>query len=211
MKKIIPLLLAFAIFSSCDELDPYLYRVFTMGNPQADGSLLGDDGVTYVFKDIPDWNDAKRVVAIMDVTKEVNEYRKEALLQSYTTPLSRKPVVVEGAMPDSLGTDPVMVSDAWYAGGYLNMSNVISVRSDGSGKHVINLAFDKGNSTPDTMLFYMKHNYVEGKDEVIPHNDYGFYSSFPLSGLMPERDSTVIKICWNWDGTDTAITGKVKI
>ena len=211
MKRIAPILLALALASACNSTDPFLYRAFLMGNPNLDGSLKGDDGITYVFNELPDWSGAKRVVALLDVLKDLGDSTCQARLQSFSVPIFKQPVVVEGQMPDSLGTESIFVSDVWFSGGCLNMSNVINVKTDGSGKHLINLAYDKAQSSEDTLKFIVKHNYPEGYEDGCTVYEYVFYSSFPLSGLMPERDSTVLKISWEWNGSPASIAGKVKI
>lgn len=211
MKRIVPFLLTLALAAACNTTDSFQYRLFTMGYPKSDGSLLGDDGYKYVFNELPEWNGAKRVVAILDVMKDLGDSTFQATLQSFTTPLYKQPVVVEGEMPDSLGSHPILVSDIWYAGGCLNMSNVMYVRTDGNGKHIINLAFDKGKSTQDTLKFIVKHNYASGFEEGEVEYEYGFYSSFPITALMPKRDSTVIKVSWMWKEGESSTSGKVKI
>ena len=205
------LMLALVLASACNSTDPFQYRVFTMGFPRTDGSLRGDDGYTYVFNDLPEWNGAKRVVAVLDVVKALGDSTLQANLQSFAVPLYKKPVVVEGEMPDSLGNEAIRLVDVWYAGGCLNMSNSIYVRADGTDKHGIDLAFDQAGSSKDTVKFVLKHRYLSGKEEGAVLTEYGFYSSFPISDLMPKADSTVIKVSWEWDGEAKGTSGKVRI
>ncbi|MBR4810021.1 MAG: hypothetical protein IK031_07055 [Bacteroidales bacterium] len=212
MKRTIRLLLlAAALLTACNNPDPFQYRVFTMGFPNPDGSLFGDDGNTYFFEEKTDWNGAERVVAIFDVLKSVADSTYQARLQSYLVPLYKKPVVYKGELPDSLGAFPIRISDAWYGGRCINMYNVISVREDGAGLHRINLAFDEEASVADTLYFTLTHNFAEGAEETLALVDYGFYTSFNLDGLLPERDSIAIKIDWSWDGNSSSSAGKVKI
>ena len=91
------------------------------------------------------------------------------------------------------------------------MYNVINVKTDGSGKHIINLAFDKTRSTADTLKFTLKHRDPVGLQDGDTVYEYGFYSSFPIRDFMPRRDSTVVQVCWTWKGDSSSAAGKVKI
>lgn len=216
MKRLLTFLLALATLASCMDREPFLYRVVTFGFTRSDGSLIADDGIRYIFPSTvkgDDWGDGRRVVAVIDVSEAVSENTYKARLQQYTTPLFKDPVVLtDPEVPDTLGTEDIAVGDVWYAGGCLNMMNVIKlVEGEGNGNHVINLMADMRNPVEDTIKFEVHHRSELDSSPTDFTYDYSFYSSFPVSSLMPGRDSVVVKVSWTWDGAPASVSGKVKI
>ena len=215
MKRFLLIILAAAALASCTKPEPFLYRVIAFGYPQADMSLLADDGMKYIFPDAAadfDWSGAKRVFAVFDVTKSVSDSVYQATLNRYSVPLYKEPVLVDGPdKADSLGKADIKVSDIWYSGGCLNMINVIKVLASGEDKHTVNLVTRKKQLDKDTLRFELRHlpdpEPVEG-DAV---TDYTFYSTFPLGNVMPEGESIVLKVDWTWEGQARSFSGKVKI
>lgn len=216
MKRLFLFLLAVAAFVSCLDQDPFLYRLVTFGYTGSDGSLVADDGMKYVFPaGVPDegWGDSRRVVAVIDVVEAVSDSIFNARLQQYVVPVFKDPVVLtDPEVPDSLGTGDVAVTSVWYSGGCLNMSNAIRI-ADGekAGSHVINLMADLRNPVQDTIKFELHHRSELDGSPIEPASSYTFYSSFPVSSLMPKRDSVVLKVSWIWEGQPASVSGKVKI
>lgn len=213
MKRLILLLMAVAA-ASCIKTDPFLYRVITFGYPRENMDLLADDGVRYVFPKAEagfDWNGAKRVYAVIDVTKALSDSVYEARLDSYKIPLFKEPVVVDGPdQADALGTADIKVNDIWYSGGCLNMVNVIRVLASGDDKHTVNLVVKSKQIAGDTVRFEMRHLPDPPAGDGDSITDYTFYSSFPLKGVLEEGEH-IIKVSWNWEGAARSFSGKVKI
>jgi len=209
MKRIlVPFILAILATVSCESLDPFLYRVAMFGYPQSDGSFLADDGVKYVFSS-GEIESTPRAFAVLDVTKEFDDGSKEARLVQYSIPLYKEPVVVTSVeIPDTLGTSEVGVLDAFYSGGCLNMLNVISVRSEGGDNHHINLMVD-AREVSDTLRLVLKHRASWGTGDQHSHKDFRFYSSFPIESLLPEKDSVIVKLSWEWEEEAGSMVSKV--
>ncbi|MBO4476205.1 MAG: hypothetical protein J5737_05760 [Bacteroidales bacterium] len=215
MKRLFAFILALTAFSACIDQDPFLYRIVTFGFPQEDGSLLADDGIRYILNSTAtdfDWARLPRVIAVLDVTEAVSDSTYKARLQQYTTPVYKEPVVVsEGELPDTLGTDDILVSDVWYSGGCLNMMNVIELQQNDTGGHMISLVADCREESPDTLKFEIHHKSNQAYTPADMLSDYSFYSSFPVKSLMPKRDSVIIKVSWTWNGEPASASGKIKL
>lgn len=213
MKRLLPIILA-AVALSCTNPTPFLYRVVTFGNPQEDLSLLADDGRRYVFPNAAndfDWNGAKRVFAVFDVTKAVSDSVYEAILNNFSIPLFKAPMVVSGPdKADTLGTADINVSDIWYSGGCLNMINSIKVLASGEDKHTVNLVTYSKQLSRDTVNFEMRHLPDPPATAGDAISNYNFYSTFPLKDVLAEGEH-IIKVSWNWEGASRSFTGKVKI
>ncbi|MBR4826440.1 MAG: hypothetical protein IKZ91_00970 [Bacteroidales bacterium] len=213
MKRILPLVLLLLASAACLDDEPFLYRIILMGTPKANGTLLGDDGNTYSFPDATEfsWTKAPRLVTTLDVREKTGENEYSATMLEWKLPLYKNPVeLTSGEVPDSLGIDEISVADIWYAGGCLNMLNVIKVVL-GSGEHRVDLMLDSREPYNDTLHFEIKHNYKDRDLYGAGNTDYVFYSSFPITQYMPQKDSTVLEVKWRWDGQDGVKCGKVKI
>ncbi len=213
MKRLFTLFIVLVSTLSCIKDDPFLYRVFTFGFPQADGSLLADDGIKYIFPNsAPDWQGSPRVYAVLDVTAEKDGNIREADFLTYSVPLFKEPDLVSTQKElDSLGTLPVKVNDAWYSGGCLNMLNTIKVLPGGGEVHFISLALDPTQEISDTLRLTLHHSCETDFPDTDILEEKNFYSSFPLGKYMPERDSIVLKLNWVWESETHSTTGKVEI
>lgn len=212
MKRILAILAAVIAVSACLDVDPILFRTLTMGFVKNDGSLRADDGHIYTFGDrTPEWSAGERVVALLDAQKALNDSVYQAGNLSFTYPLYKKPVVVTSSTePDTLGTNEIRLTDAWYAGGCLNMSAQIKM-IEGAGKEIVNLMIDKrGEASPDTLRLALRHRSDYESYVGDPSTVYAFYASFPLREYMPAKDSVVIKISWLWDGKTAGTQAKVE-
>ena len=202
MKKFVPaVLLSLVLTIGCDELSPVLYRCYTMGYVQDDGALKADDGNVYVFS-APEWTAGDRVYAVFDVISSLGDnHYKAQMLQCFTT-LYKNPIVLDGkAVPDTLGTDGISIENVWLAGGCINMLNSVMDIQGAAGKHYVNLVADSAVTKGDTLRLrlYQRTDYpAEPLGEATPLR---FYSSFPVSDLIPEKEYFV-SLSWNWEGKD---------
>ena len=197
--KIMILMLATALACSCDnDAEPILYRASMMGFLQEDGSFNGDDGRTYVFSNVDQshsWQNAERIITVIDVTKELSENRYSAKLIAYDFPLYKKAFVGETPqVVDSLGTDPILYEDGWYSGGCLNMINTFTHGSM-DVQHSVSLLVKEFPTASDTLKVRIMHNAAEDQGDVA----FTFYSSFPISEYLPDDGQTVLEIEWLWD------------
>lgn len=211
MKKILITLAAALVLASCLDVNPILYRCMIMGYVKPDGTVKGDDGRIYTFSSLEaDWRAGDRVLLLMDVSEQVNDSVYKASSVTYSYPLYKKPVVVENApVPDSLGTDPIQLINAWYAGGCLNVSAGIQLVPE-NGTHAINLLIDRTGDPSDTVSLALRHrsDYEPQSSDIL--SDYSFYASFPLRSYLPEKDSVILKISWVWDDKPYSTAAKVE-
>lgn len=199
------------------DTDTILYRSAQMGFVQTDGSFKGDDGKTYVFSNISSdtkWEETRRLMALFDVTGNIDGNNYSAKLIDYHVPIYKKPFA--GATPeliDSLGTAPLKINDVWYSGGCLNMLNTL-IFTNPESKHSVDLLIREFPMTSDTLKLIMMHNagddMVDEYAEEMSGNTYTFYTSFPLSEYLSEEKETVISLEWRWKGETNTITSPIK-
>ena len=103
---------------------------------------------------------------------------------------------------DSIGNDPINVSEAWFGGNYLNMEFYIPVKGNSSTAHFINLVVDDvAPATNDTVYVTLRHNAYDDKpgEGRVP-GDYRWAwgnVSFDLASLLPEGATSVpVKLTW---------------
>ena len=207
MKKLLFVLATALMLVSCASKDGMLYRTLMYGFVLEDGSLYADDGCTYTFNNLSSFTQLPepedRILALFDVVEaeEGSETRFRAMLLQYVLPLY-KPVDLCGsdAEIERYGQDPINISALGYSGGCINMENEIVVISGSDVKHLVSLVHDGARSSEDTVKFVLCHD--AGDDAVVKDFDitarYGFYSSFPIRDLLPEKDSFVLEIKYFW-------------
>ncbi len=214
MKRLFTIAAALLLLAACTDFEPFLYQCAVMGYTRTANTIKGDDGCIYSFDfDMIEnsWDTGTRVFVLMDVTEAVSDSVFKATNASFIYPLYKDPIVLEaGEIPDTLGTDGILMSDGWYSGGCLNMANRINV-VEGVGYHRINLLVDKREEDSDTLRMQLFHRWVDAVESVTASaSGYSFYSSFPIRQYLPEKDSVVLKISWTWDGEASSLEAKVK-
>ncbi|MDD4032775.1 MAG: NigD-like protein [Bacteroidales bacterium] len=110
--------------------------------------------------------------------------------------LTKNPVLsstLSALQQDSIGHDPVEVSDMWFGGEkYLNI-NFEVYRNDPNLKHFINLVVDENTSASNRKVLQFRHNAYE--DNTITRAPGRV--SFDVSSLLPDgMDSIKLVIEW---------------
>ena len=207
MRRLLTILAAALVLASCQESQGMLYRTLMYGFVQEDGSLLADDGRTYIFSNatsFPDYMAAERVLAMFDVVEAENgsETRFKAMMLQFTLPLY-KPVdsCTTDEEIEAFGLNPIDMTACNYSGGCINMENTIYVLEGSEVKHLVSLVHDTSRSSGDTLRLRLCHD--AGNDALVSDFDvkrkFVFYSSFPLKDLLPDSGSIVVEIKWSWN------------
>lgn len=102
---------------------------------------------------------------------------------------------------DSIGNDPINVTEAWFGGKYLNVEFRIPVKSGSATKHFINLVEDDVELHNDSIYVSLRHNaYGEKPNGEDNHDTYVWsYGNvcFDLTSLVPEgKTSVAVKLIW---------------
>lgn len=105
---------------------------------------------------------------------------------------------------DSIGNDPINVTDAWLGGKYLNVEFQVLVKNNSDVKHFINLVQEDVETHNDTVYVYLRHNAYEDGIDLAGTNqierDYRWNFgrvSFDLTPILGENQtSTPIKFIW---------------
>ena len=115
---------------------------------------------------------------------------------------------------DSIGNDPIEVTEAWLGGKYLNVEFEVPVKHNSTVQHFINLVQDDVESHNDTVYVYLRHNAYEdaiedanGRTSVRDYRWMGGRVSFDLTSILPDGETSVpVKFIWtafgkNLEGT----------
>ena len=225
-------LVAAAAFTSCDNDDDYYYVAggdawLSYGNLEAidnggyskyairrdDGSrLIINDGIALRSEDAKEGMRVYTHYGILASERDdssldggMNYYIRLYGIQDV---LTKAPVLQsfingnEQHRTDSIGNDPINVSEAWFGGNYLNMEFYIPVKGNSSTAHFINLVVDDvAPATNDTVYVTLRHNAYDDKpgEGRVP-GDYRWAwgnVSFDLTSLLPEGATSVpVKLTW---------------
>jgi len=208
MKKITRTLIliaaAAAAFFSCKKDDTLRYDNFTMGNFEGD-AIISDQGNIFDVVEIDSKIDLSkfesgRIMMVCDVLKETSENRYDIRLKSATSVLVKdcvnKSTITEDSGEYSV-SNPIIVKELWYAGGYLNMLVEFARKTGSETVHYINLINDDTIAEAGKYTFTLLH---DAKGETPSEDDKEYtsafgYVSFPISGLIKEDKA---KICLKW-------------
>lgn len=209
MKKIFASLLIAAIaLSSCKKDDTICYNNVTMGNIVGE-NIISDQGNTFdivesLYTVELDSFEYGRVILSCDVLKKTAENKYDIRLTGIASVLTKETVPAALITPESemAVDDPIVITDIWYGGGYINMSIRFAKKVDSKQKHLINLVYD-GNTTEEdgssAYTFTLRHNaYTEipAENDIDQFELSEGYVSFPVANLI-EGDKAKIKINWN--------------
>ncbi len=209
MRKIKGLIIGFAaavmglLAASCAKEDNTLrYSNPTMGNI-VDGVFTSDQGNIFnvVEQTCPGKLDTmKRAFIICDVLGSTAEKENEYDVRvNYIANVLTKEAVAKADIEniETYMNDPIVLSNLWISGGYINMYLMVPVKRTGGKTHEINLIHEQENSV---YKFMIRHN-AEG--EVIredgDNSDLAFayaYASFPITSII-EEETAKIEIKWN--------------
>ena len=115
---------------------------------------------------------------------------------------------------DSIGNDPINVTDAWFSGKYLNVEFEVPVKPNSSVQHFINLVHDDIELHGDSVYVYLRHNaYEDALDFESGHATGDFHwafgcVSFDVSSILPDGQSSV-PVKFMWTGFNKDLTGTV--
>lgn len=104
---------------------------------------------------------------------------------------------------DSIGNDPINVSEAWFGGKYLNVEFYIPVKENSSTSHFINLVQEDVVAHGDTVYVTLRHNAYDDKPAAGENPNGKSFDwvwgnvSFDLTSLIPEGKTSVpVKLIW---------------
>ena len=205
MKRIIIFIIAgiAALAStSCDKDNTLRYNNFTMGNI-VDGKFVSDQGNTFnvVEQTCSGRLDTlERAIVLCDVLYQEEGGDYAVRLNKFQKVLAKSPVKSSETTDESILTnDPLILSDLWISGGYINMSLSLPVKIEGNQPHIINLMLDDTDQTEGLYKFTLLHN---ANGEVLKNdssnNDMylaNAYVSFPITSIITEENAT-IRLTW---------------
>lgn len=194
MKKILlhtaAVLISAILFTSCRIDSPQLfYSYMTAVKEQPSDksiSYLVTDDSTIVY---PEWFDAlsrmkhnQRLLATFTVPSGELGDRIEASFQSYGY-VSEDSIKVT-SQPDTLGKDPVSITEAWHSGGIYGAGRFVTISFTISGagyyRHSIALVDNTGTANPDAEGYWnleLRHNANNDPQAYLSQSVF----SFPLS------------------------------
>jgi hypothetical protein len=231
-----------AVFAACDDDDEYYYvgggsSWISYGNlekidngTRSKFAIRRDDGSRLIVSEGVAINSSEaeeglRVFANYSILgSERDETGLEGNMNYYirlyraTEVLTKDPVKLsfikenEEVRQDSIGDDPINVSEAWFGGKYLNVEFRIPVKSGSSTKHFINLVEDDVVVHHDTVYVTLRHNaYGEAPKEGDRGTGSHVWSrgrvSFDLTSIVPEGQKSVpVKLIWTEYKKDSSET-----
>ena len=189
--------------AACQKDDTLRYNNATMGNI-VNGTFVSDQGNTLNVVDqtcAGKLDTLKRAFIVCDVlntTEGVSNGYDVRL--NYISHVLTKEVLPSSELKDSLANDPIIISDLWISGGYINMYLIIPVNKDSHVKHMINLVHDQEGGKSGEYSFLLRH---DASGEILKEDNIsngmvlaGAYVSFPVSSLIKENTVT-INVKWN--------------
>ena len=209
MKRILILTLLAIAAISCKKDDTLRYNNVTMGN--IDGvTIISDQGNTFDIAESlydVDLSSYKygRIMFSCDVLKETSENRYDIRLTDITSVLAKPVINASSIVPDSEEsvTDPVIIRELWYSGGYINMLLQFAHKYGSETLHLINLVYDDMTAAEEGQLknytFTLHHNAsgeIPVEDTLHSYERRLGYVSFPISELIKE-DKAKITLKWN--------------
>ncbi|MBR2064655.1 MAG: hypothetical protein IJ971_08185 [Bacteroidales bacterium] len=210
MKKIKGIIIALAagmlVLSSCMKDETELrYNNATMGNV-VDGRFISDQGNIFnvVEQNCKGQLDTmKRAFVVCDVIKatEAGSQEYDVRLNYLSSVLTKDAIPSsEVSDPSAAKNDPLLLTDLWVSGGYVNLYITVPVARTDNKIHTINFIYDEPEQKDGTYTFVIRHDAAgEILSETSDNSNLvlaGAYASFPVSSIIKE-DSAKIKIVWN--------------
>lgn len=191
---------------SCSKDNTIRYNNATMGNI-VDGRFVSDQGNIFNVVEqnyLGKLDTMKRAFIICDIlnTTEGAADEYDVRLNYATKVLTKDPVILsENTDTTKTVNDPILLSDIWISGGYVNAIVTIPVKTNSSIQHMINFVVDDKAQKDSTYTFMFRHNAFgevlasdssKNKDMVLANG----YVSFPISSIIKE-DAANLVIKWN--------------
>lgn len=203
MRKILYTLFFIATVVSCKKDETLRYNNTTMGNINGE-EIISDQGNTFHISEKLFDVDLKsfesgRVMLMCDVLKETAAKTYDIRLTGITSVLTKEIKSMSDSTPeeDLNISNPLVIRNLWYAGGYLNLNIEIAQKKSSETKHFINLVLDSEQSKDGTYTFTLLHN-AQGEVPTEDDREYSGaagYVSFPISKIIKE-DSAKIILKW---------------
>lgn len=207
MKKIKGFIIALAVgaaalATSCQKDETLRYSNATMGNI-VDGRFVSDQGNTFNIVEqtcAGQLDTMKRAFIICDVLTSTGSNAYDVRLNYISSVLTKSPLFSSEIEDLSkLVNDPILLSDIWISGGYVNLYITVPVRRGSDKKHEINFILDQSSDKEGTYTFLLRHNasgeiLKDGQDNSDMVLAAG-YVSFPVSQLIKEDQA---RICVQW-------------
>ncbi len=205
MKKGLIISITAAIFAlaaiSCNKADSTLrYNNVTMGNVTK-GVFTSDQGNIFIVteQNCPGKLDTmKRAFIICDVLREMTDAQYDIRLKYVANVLTKEAVAISEIEDlETYMNDPLIVSDLWISGGYMNMLITVPVVSGSKKVHEINLLHEIRDGV---YKFRLRH---DAQGEILTEKSdrsqfvlSGAYVSFPINTIIKE-DSAQYVLEWN--------------
>ena len=189
--------------TSCQKDETLRYNNATMGNI-VNGQFVSDQGniLNVIEQSCTGKLDTmKRAFIICDVLNMAESNDEYYVRLNYIAPVLTKDVLQPSGSEELplLKNDPILLSDLWISGGYVNIYMTIPVARGSDRKHEINFVLDKSKQEDGTYTFLIRH---DASGEVLKENASngdmilaGAYASFPITDIIKEDTA---KICVKW-------------
>ncbi len=176
-------------------------RLIVVEGVAIDGNALKEDARLYVRYAI--------VRSLRDETGLEGYMNYYVRLYGYKKVLAKSPVkqsfidANEAHRQDSIGDDPIQVTEAWFGGKYLNVEFAVPIKENSQEKHFINVVMDDVKMHNDSVYLTLRHNAygdrpVAGKS--VWNKGYVWSVgnvSFDLTSILPEGATSVpVKLMW---------------
>jgi len=189
--------------ASCSKDNVIRYNNASMGNV-VNGQFVSDQGNIFnvVEQSCQGKIDTmKRAFVVCDILSKTAENEYDVRMHYLTEVLTKTPLVMSEVTDEKLlKDDPILLTDLWVSGGYLNIYITVPVVPTSKKKHHINLILDNTVQEDGGYTFLIRHN-ADG--EVLTNDSVnnatmqlaGAYVSFRIADLIKE-DSAKLKIKW---------------
>lgn len=197
------LLLPLVMMASCidlgDDTQYYMSYGILFSNEEDGAYVVSDEGyrlnIVESYDGFEPQNDVRVVITYTrkDNPSE-NVYDVKLIdIDDIAIQLPLKPSELTEGRRDSIGTDPINISRAWFsAHKYLNLEfEIYYCQVDKI--HILDLVVDEDNSTEDNIILLIRHNSTGDT----PQYSYVGLVSYDISGLFPaNRDEVDITLKW---------------
>ncbi len=196
------------LVSSCKKDETIRYNNITMGNVDAaTGMFHSDQGnIFYVAEQncTGRLDTMKRAIILCDVLSRVegkdNEYNIR--LNQIGNVLEKDVVTIDDRIEiETYINNPILISDVWFSGGYINFHFSFPVDKAKNKSHYINMLYNEGESGNGEYKFIIRHDaqgdaLAEDKDNSHLTVAYA-YASFPIQERIIKENNAKIILEWN--------------
>ena len=207
MKKFLIIALAAIVtFAGCNKTTALYYGITDTGKV-TNGTIVTDDGLTYIVTENEtgaDYKSLDRIIFLCDVLEELETENSYSIrLQNFSSMTVSSPVRKSAQSEEWFGDDAIRMQNGWFSSGYLNMYVSMTMVQGSSTSHQIRLMFDDTADNSDTLHFYLKHNGYGETYEADSTNtkivEAAGYVSFPINAYVPKDKKGInVRIDWDW-------------